>query len=353
MSALATTPKSSTSMTAPPRRRRALHRLRRVASRGLAIVLVMAVAGVALQDIAERRHATAHPAPGSHVELADGRRLHVLVAGAQHDGPTVVLLGGAGASVAAWAWLLPAIAEDATVLAYDRAGLGWSDPHPEGAAAGADIGAVLSDLQEMLVARGLPGPYVLAGHSLGAHHARAFAAAHPDQVAGLVLIDPSHEDQADVLEMPSASMGPLLAGVAVLARLGGTRLYLPADFTDDLQPLPQPQRDQAMGQMRTPGYWRTFGAEMVGLDAIGATLPTGPAVLGELPLHVLIATDGGTTDAQRQQVEAAAELRSTMEQLSTRGATTVLPDASHVSIITDQRHAQVVADAIIDMVHQP
>jgi hypothetical protein len=100
--------------------------------------------------------------------------------------------------------------------------------------------------------------------------------------------------------------------------------------------------------MRTAGYWRTFGTEMASLDAIGAGGQGG--ALGDLPLHVLIATGGAHTDAQRQQVEIASALRSDMHQMSSAGRTTVLPNASHVSIVTDQRHARVVADAIVEIV---
>lgn len=102
--------------------------------------------------------------------------------------------------------------------------------------------------------------------------------------------------------------------------------------------------------MRTTRYWATFGAEMAGLDDVGATLPTGSGALGDTPLHVLIATGGATNDTQRHQVETAAELRRTMERMSTRGRTTVLPEASHVSIITDRDHARTVTDAVVEQV---
>jgi pimeloyl-ACP methyl ester carboxylesterase len=329
-----------------PGRLSRLRRLRRRVRQALVALLALALVGTGIQVFAERRYAASHPAPGEHVELGDGRRIHLQVAGEHHDGPTVVLLAGAGGSVSAWGWVLPAVAEHARAVAYDRAGLGWSDRSD------ADVTAdtVIDDLRETLAARDLPGPYVLVGHSIGGHHARAFAAAHPDEVGGIVLVDPSHEHQAEALDMDSASAGRMLTAVRVATQIGLTRLYLPAAFTADLQPLPQPQRDQALGQMRTVGYWRTFGSEMVSLDAIGAMLPTGAGALGDLPVHVLIATGGATTDAQRQQIEIATALRSTMDQMSSAARTTVLPDASHVSIVTDQRHADVITDAIVEIV---
>jgi pimeloyl-ACP methyl ester carboxylesterase len=53
---------------------------------------------------------------------------------------------------------------------------------------------IVEELQEVLQALELEPPYVLVGHALGAFHVRAFAAMHREEVSGMVLIDPSHED---------------------------------------------------------------------------------------------------------------------------------------------------------------
>ena len=278
--------------------------------------------------------------------LPDGRQLHLQIAGEEHDGPTVILEGGAGASTPAWGWVQPAVAQHATVVAYDRAGLGWSDPSPEAPSAA----AVLTDLRDALDARRLPGPYVLVGHSLGGHYVRAFAEAHPDDVAGIVLVDPSHEHAADVLGMNSDEMWPMLTALKAATRLGLLRLYNP--FASEITPLPQPQRDQALSQMVDTSYARTFAAEMAALDSIGATLPTGPGVLGDVPLRVLIALGGATDPEQQRQVEELAELRGDMQSMSSDAGTITLDDASHVSIVTEREHARVVSDTIRDVVRR-
>lgn len=319
---------------------------RRIARRGtqaVAVFLVLALVGALVQAVAERRDAAAHPAPGELVELPDGRRLHLQIAGEQHEGPTVVLEGGAGASSPAWAWVQPAVAEHATVVAYDRAGLGWSDPSTNQP----DADAVITDLRNALAARGLPGPYVLVGHSLGAHYARAFAQEHPDQVAGLVLVDPSHERMSEVVG-PHDGMAPLLAVGRAATRIGLTRIYNP--FEDDVPLLPQPQRDQALAQMVTVGHVRTFGAEMMAVDRVGALLDSDAGTLGDRPLRVVNAAGGATSDDQQAIFDALVELREGLTDLSNMGESTVLPDASHTSIITDQVHAAVVSDAVIDVV---
>jgi pimeloyl-ACP methyl ester carboxylesterase len=321
-----------------------LRRWGRRIGRALAGLLVLALVGAGTQTVLERRATAAHPPPGDLVTLPDGRALHVQIAGEEHDGPTVLLMSGAGAPVAAWGWVLPAIAEHARVVAYDRAGIGWSDKSDTPT----DLDAVIGDLRAALDARGIPGPYVLAGHSLGGHHARAFAERHPDEVAGIVLIDPSHVGAAAVMEMDAASMRPMFTAISWLARIGGLRVWrgMEAEFHS----LPQPHRDAAIAQFRSAGYWTAFTPEMADLDVVGNQLTDSPGVFGDTPLHVLIATAGATSADQQRQFDQLAELREDLALLSTSGITTTLPDATHVSIVTERRHAAVVADATITIV---
>jgi pimeloyl-ACP methyl ester carboxylesterase len=89
------------------------------------------------------------------------------------------------------------VAGDAVL--YDRGGTGWSDPVPLPRSAT----AVASELFHVLPG---PGPYVLAGHSLGGVYARRFAQMHPDRVAGLLLIDPAHEDLFAYLPPAAAAL---------------------------------------------------------------------------------------------------------------------------------------------------
>jgi pimeloyl-ACP methyl ester carboxylesterase len=346
-----TTTDDPTSTTdAPPTtgstRRSWSRRLGRAALRTVVVLTVLGLVGAAFQAVAERRDAAAHPPPGELVTLADGRHLHLQVAGEAHDVPTVVFEGGAGASSAAWGWIAPAVAEHATVVSYDRAGLGWSDASPHEPSSD----ATLADLRDALAARGLSGPYLLVGHSLGAHYVRGFAAAHPDEVAGMVLVDPSHERASQAMGMTSEQMWPMFAGIRAATRLGLLRLYNP--FAAEIELLPQPHRDQALAQMASTRYARTFGAEMLALDTIGATLPAGEGALADTPLRVLIARGGATTPDQQRQVDDLAELREGMAAMSGDGQTITLDDASHVSIITDRQHAATVTDTILNLLRQ-
>ncbi len=93
--------------------------------------------------------------------------------------------------------VLPGVSEFASVVAYDRPGtfldldnLSRSDPVSMPRTA-VDI---VDDLHALLVAAEVPLPYVLVGHSLGGLITRLYALTHPDNVAGLVQVDPYHEE---------------------------------------------------------------------------------------------------------------------------------------------------------------
>src|SRR6059058_2903747 len=106
-------------------------------------------------------------------------------------GPAVVLEAGLGLPGSFWQDVCDRLPTDGAVLRYDRAGLGDSRPgtRPRTAARQARELADLLDLLE------LPTPYVLVGHSAGALVVRLLALERPDQVAAIVLVDPSVEDQ--------------------------------------------------------------------------------------------------------------------------------------------------------------
>src|SRR4051794_24174093 len=99
-----------------------------------------------------------------------GCRLNMLVMG--RGSPAVVLDSGLGDTIGAWKLVQPQVAEFATVIAYDRAGLGLSDPAPLEPRTSAQLAR---ELHKALHAAGIKPPYILVGHSAGGFHARLFA----------------------------------------------------------------------------------------------------------------------------------------------------------------------------------
>ena len=116
-----------------------------------------------------------------------GRTLHIVCIGPLGlDEPTIVFEHGLGGDFGVWADVLPKVSETHRGCSYDRAGAGMS----ERASGTRTTGDQVDDLRALLEAAGIEPPYVLVGHSSGAYNVLVHAADHPDDVAGMVLVDP-------------------------------------------------------------------------------------------------------------------------------------------------------------------
>jgi alpha-beta hydrolase superfamily lysophospholipase len=142
------------------RARRELHSRTRVwLLNPVLVILVLFALGGAYETISR----ATEPAVAMRGQLMDvgPYRLHLECTGSR--GPTVILEPGGGGSAASMGLIAPAVARDSRVCVYDRAGRGWSDP----AASPPDGAQIATDLHRVLDRAHVPGPYVLAGHSVG------------------------------------------------------------------------------------------------------------------------------------------------------------------------------------------
>jgi len=175
----------------------------------IAIVALALGAGVLYQFVGMRASARLYPPPGTTIEV-EGQRLHVVCAG---DGrPAVVFESGIAASSLSWSGVLRDVAGFTQACAYDRAGLGWSDP----VRSRRTLARMLRELEGVVAHAGGGVPAVLVGHSFGAFLVCAYAAARPADVAGLVLLDPPSE-----WHEISRQQARLLRGGVQLSRVGG------------------------------------------------------------------------------------------------------------------------------------
>jgi pimeloyl-ACP methyl ester carboxylesterase len=108
--------------------------------------------------------------------------------------PAVVLEAGMNCGAGSWRRVMPLLAPQVRVTAYDRAGIGGSAPAPGLAV----VDRQIDDLASVITELGA-GPCVLAGHSWGGFLVQLLAFRRPDLVAGLVLVDPGHEDMESAL----------------------------------------------------------------------------------------------------------------------------------------------------------
>ena len=114
------------------------------------------------------------------VRLPDGRTIHLVCMG--QGTPSVILLAGVADWSIAWNKVQPAVAAKTRICAWDRAGLGLSDPPAKPQL----IDATTADLEAALAAAHVQPPYVLVGHSVGGYESLLFADRHPSQVSGMV-----------------------------------------------------------------------------------------------------------------------------------------------------------------------
>jgi pimeloyl-ACP methyl ester carboxylesterase len=269
----------------------------------IATLLVFAIGG-GLATVSAATVSSTPTATGRMIDVG-GHRLYIECTGS--GGPAVILQAGLGASSSSWAGIAPAVAATTTVCTYDRAGHGRSDE----AAAPQDGIALATDLHTLLERAGVPGPYVLVGHSSGGPYVRVFAGRYPDEVAGMVLLDPQPADAFAALpDYPGtysmfrtvAALSPSLARIGLL----GPLLGLSAD--ESTAAAARGARDEVF--------------------ALPTALQQAQALtsLGDRPLIVLTAGSGqqaGWLSAQDRMVG-----------LSSTGVHRVLAEATHNSLIS-------------------
>jgi pimeloyl-ACP methyl ester carboxylesterase len=118
-----------------------------------------------------------------------GRKLFLKCTGNASE-PTVVLVAGKGGTTEVWQAVQTHVATFASVCSYDRADLGQSDPTYQPQTA-----EIVEDLHQLLLRANIPPPYILVGHSMGGIYVRKFAMRYPAQIAGIVFVDSSDDEQ--------------------------------------------------------------------------------------------------------------------------------------------------------------
>lgn len=173
------------------------------------IVLALILAGAAYQFLGLAADRRRYPPPGKKIS-----GLHLELAG-DCGGAAVILESGISASCLNWTYVFGELAKAGLVCRYDRAGLGWSDLPPQALSAR----GIVDHLRATLDQAGVPKPYILVGHSFGGMMARYHASLYPQEVQGLVLVDPL---------LPEEWMSPggvetrMLERAVQLSRRGGT-----------------------------------------------------------------------------------------------------------------------------------
>jgi pimeloyl-ACP methyl ester carboxylesterase len=276
---------------------------------------------------------------------AGSHRSHIVCLG--EGSPTVILDALGDGSSAHWGWVQPIVAETTRVCAYDRAGRGWSEAGPTPR----DGRTIAQELHTLLANAQIEEPKVLVGHSFGGLIGRIYADLYPEDVAGMVLVDPGLPDLRSE-RMPAGARAQAESDVGLmnaapwLARLGIFRMI------GYMGTLPEPQQSYAQAIYASNGLWDSLLAEANALPLTDAQVrETGS--LGDRPLLVMAATKGWvdpTAESDESRRVFNTMLQEQLLPLSTNSAYREVERASHASLVMEQAHAVQVAEGIVEVV---
>ena len=307
----------------------------------LGILALLLAFGAVYQAVGTARDRRRFPPPGRLVRI-NKRLMHIYVTG--KGTPTVLLESGMGASCLSWVYVQPAVAEFSHAVSYDRAGHGWSDPAHEPRTAE----QIAQELHALLDATGVPGPYVLVGHSFGGYVTRAFAHLYREDVVGLVLVDsihPAEWENPTREQLRVISVGLRYARIAAwLARLGVIRFCLARvaqgsprmawaaanafgasvsttvqRIAGEIRKLPAPMLPIVRAFWSQPKNFISLGQHVAALP-VSAAQAAAVNSLGDLPLVVLSGDHHPAPHADWQR---------DLAQLSSRGVHIVAGESGH------------------------
>jgi len=318
----------------------------------LGLAVVVAICGAIYELLGERRDAKRFPQRGKTFQ-AGNVALNIDCSGT--GGPTVILDSGLGVPAAGWILVQPEVAKFTRVCSYDRAGYGWSGASPDPRTSE----QIAKELKELLTAAGEKGPYIIVGHSFGGYNIRVFTEHYPADVAGMVLVDASHEDQEKRMtpafqefskkQMASLKAQKILAPIMI--HLGISRFLSKNEDGGKLSPESVSEITYLQRQAK---YVSAITDEMLSFSQSASEVRATHG-LGNRPLIVLTAGKSpelgalppGLTKKDFDEFHEiwVNDLQVQESQLSTRGKRIMVPDSSHM--IPMER-----PDAIVSAIHE-
>jgi pimeloyl-ACP methyl ester carboxylesterase len=276
---------------------------------------------------------------GLTAEVAGGRRMRYALAGPDASRrPLVVLEAGSFGFSADWAAVQAKLAaEGLRSIAYDRAGLGLSDPGPMPR----DSNAIVGDLEILLASIDEPGPYLLCGHSMAGMHVRLFADRNAAQVRAIVLVDATTPEAMDL--PATAHFVGQFANLSRLAAWGATiGIQRPlAGALGDAIGLPAVAKEEKRRAFADPVHNRWAAAEVEAWHADAAEARAAEPYDPAWPVAVVLTGDGRQPPTRHAVQTAPANA-------SRHGFIIHVPGSNHASLL-GERHAGHIVRAILQV----
>lgn len=272
----------------------------------------------------------------------DDRSLFVYRAGS--GGPAVVFLPGASAVGLDYFGVQQGVSAFTTAVVYDRGGTGFSDALalPRTAA------AVATELRELLRAQHIPGPYILAAHSLGGLYAHRFTQLYPHEVAGLVWLDGLHRDW-DAFMPPASGFAVAEQSAPELEQMQRMRPALREMFAELHADYPDGLGEQLVDAKVSDAWLRAGIAERSMLTGLAAELASGPNI-PDVPVVALtvVGVDPGQQavvgdQAVREMNDAKTRLDAALVGAVSQGEQRIVSDTVHHRLCFDRPDAVVQA----------
>lgn len=285
------------------------------------LLIIVLVVGRIYEVMAEARDDERLPPPGQMFEV-DGHLMHLHCLG--QGTPTIVVEQGNGAQSLAWSEVNENMSRLSRTCAYDRAGMGYSEP-ADGPASAA---AIAQNLQKLLQAADITDELILVGWSAGGIYQREFYRQFPERVAGMVLVDSMHEQQAQRLPQAGAPQPFEVSKLyQYLAPFGGLRFSGRVEREFANSTFSTPIRDRLIAVNLKSHMYSTLRAESESLDAELAQQRE-PSSLNDLPLIVI--TAGKPSDPYMQEnLELWNDLQEELKNLSSNSKRVVAANSPH------------------------
>lgn len=308
---------------------------------GLSLVAIL-VLGFVFQLISVELDRRGYQPPGQVVKV-DGHLMHIHCTG--QGSPTIILEAGAYSYSTEWYWVQRQMSSTNRVCSYDRAGYGWSEP----VAGSRDGVQLVHELHSLLQAANIPGPYVMAGHSLGGVTTPIYAAEYPNDVLGLILVDsaiPLASLDADAYEKYKSQNESAYWLLSALVRFGAARFIIGNEVAS--YGLPRDVAAELTALKSTNQAVDTWDAEVRQSLLKLSQQAKAAADFGARPLIVLWAGHPELTTP-----EDRAKLQAIWRQVavhSSNSLTRVIDGADHGSIQGNDQYAQQVSGAIREVI---
>jgi pimeloyl-ACP methyl ester carboxylesterase len=326
---------------------------------GLAIAVILLLGtGFVYQRIADYYDAKKLPHSGELID-AGGHLQYIHCTG--QGSPTVILESGGGMVSYTWEAVQHEVAKFAKCCSYDRAGYGLSETGTKPRTAG----RIAVELHTLLQNAKIPGPYVLVGHSLGGLNIRMFAELYPDEVAGLVFVDSSSEDQYE--RMPPEMQGAmekqknLISLLRIGSQFGAVRLFMwlsPQKDPEWANAEPEAFRAQMLHSSLRPAVetaiseissFQQSGQEVKGCRSLG-NRPVIVLTQGK-PVEASEAPDGVPLESVQQFMNTwRDELQPALARLSTRGEQRIVVKSGHMIPMEDPPSVVAAIRDVIDRI---